>query len=69
MINVDTELKAQNMKTAMLLSVHDEIVFEVPPQEVDTASALIRDKMESVWDLNVPLKVNIEVGENWAAAH
>jgi DNA polymerase-1 len=69
MINVDTELKAQNMKTAMLLSVHDEIVFEVPPQEVDTASALIRDKMESVWDLYVPLKVNIEVGENWAAAH
>lgn len=69
MIDVDTELKAQNMKTAMLLSVHDEIVFEVPPQEVDTASALIRDKMESVWDLNVPLKVNIEVGENWAAAH
>jgi DNA polymerase-1 len=69
MIDVDSELKAQNMKTAMLLSVHDEIVFEVPPQEIDTASALIRDKMESVWDLNVPLKVNIEVGENWAAAH
>jgi DNA polymerase I-like protein with 3'-5' exonuclease and polymerase domains len=36
---------------------------------MDAASALIKDKMESVWDLNVPLKVNIEVGDNWAAAH
>ena len=69
MIHVDKELKSQNMKTAMLLSVHDEIVFEVPPEEVDTASALIKEKMESVWDLNVPLKVNIEVGNNWASAH
>ena len=69
MINVDNELKSRKMKTAMLLSVHDEMVFEVPPEEVETASALIKDKMESVWDLNVPLKVNIEVGSNWASAH
>ena len=53
----------------MLLSVHDEMVFEVPPEEIEAASALIKDKMESVWDLKVPLKVNIEVGNNWADAH
>lgn len=69
MINVDNELRSRNLKTVMLLSVHDEIVFEVPPEEVDAASALIKEKMESVWNLNVPLKVNIEVGSNWAAAH
>ena len=69
MINVDNELKSRKMKTAMLLSVHDEMVFEVPPEEVETASALIKDKMESVWDLKVPLKVNIEVGNDWATAH
>ncbi len=69
MINVDNELRSRNMKTAMLLSVHDEMVFEVPPEEVDAASALIKEKMESVWDLKVPLKVNIEVGNNWASAH
>jgi DNA polymerase I len=69
MIQVDKALKSKNMKTAMLLSVHDEMVFEVPPEEIDAASALIKDKMESVWDLNVPLKVNIEVGSDWAAAH
>jgi len=69
MIIVHNELKSRKMKTAMLLSVHDEMVFEVPPEEVDAASALIKDKMESVWDLNVPLKVNIEIGNNWASAH
>jgi DNA polymerase-1 len=69
MIHVDNELRSGNMKTAMLLSVHDEIVFEAPPEEIDVASALIKEKMESVWDLNVPLKVNIEVGSNWASAH
>jgi len=69
MIQVENALKSQNMKTAMLLSVHDEMVFEVPPEEIDAATALIKDKMETVWDLNVPLKVNIEVGDNWAAAH
>jgi len=69
MINVDNELQSRNMKTAMLLSVHDEMVFEVPPEEIDAASALIKEKMESVWDLNVPLKVNIEIGNNWASAH
>jgi DNA polymerase-1 len=69
MIDVNNELFSQNLKTAMLLSVHDEMVFEVPPEEIDAASALIKKKMESVWDLNVPLKVNIEVGDNWAAAH
>ncbi len=69
MINVDNALRSRNMKTAMLLSVHDEMIFEVPPDEVDAASALIKEKMESVWDLKVPLKVNIEVGDNWASAH
>ena len=50
----------------MLLSVHDEIVFEVPPDELDTVSNLVKEIMESVWDLKVPLKVNLAVGENWA---
>ena len=69
MIKVNQAIKAQNLKATMLLSVHDEIIFEVPPEEVDTACALIIEEMESVWDLNVPLKVNVQVGNNWAAAH
>jgi DNA polymerase-1 len=59
----------KRMKTTMLLSVHDEIIFEVPPEEIDDANALVREEMEGVWDLAVPLKVNVACGQNWAEAH
>lgn len=69
MINIDKALTEKNLKTAMLLSVHDELVFEVPPEELDMVSDLVKDKMENVWTLKVPLKVNISSGINWAQAH
>jgi len=69
MINVDQAVRKRRLKTAMLLSVHDEMIFEVPPDELDDAKALIRREMESVWDLAVPLKVNMACGINWAEAH
>jgi DNA polymerase-1 len=69
MINVAKALRAKNMRTTMLLSVHDEIIFEVPPEELDDARKLVREEMEGVWDLAAPLKVNIAVGKNWAEAH
>jgi DNA polymerase-1 len=53
----------------MLLSVHDEIVFEVPPEELETVKKLIKEIMEGIWDLKVPLKVNVASGGNWAEAH
>jgi DNA polymerase-1 len=53
----------------MLLSVHDEIVFEVPPKELETVKRLIKEIMEGIWDLKAPLKVNITSGENWAEIH
>ena len=69
MINVDFVLRDRNLKTAMLLSVHDEIVFEAPPDEIDLVQELVKNIMEGVWDLKVPLKVNIASGINWAEAH
>ena len=69
MIRVDSALTERGLKTAMLLTVHDELVFEVPPEEIDSATALIKTSMEGVWDLKVPLKVNVAKGENWAEAH
>ncbi len=69
MINVGKALHAKKMRTAMLLSVHDEMIFEVPPDELDAAQALVREQMEGVWDLAVPLKVNMAYGANWAEAH
>ena len=53
----------------MLLSVHDELVFEVPSEELDTVTPLVKEIMEDIWDLKVPLNVNVAVGENWAEAH
>ena len=69
MIRADRRLGEEKMKTAMLLSVHDEMIFEVPPEEMDTAEAIVREEMETVWELAVPLKVNVASGENWAEAH
>ena len=53
----------------MLLTVHDELVFEVPPDELDIVCNLVKEIMEGVWKLNVPLKVNVTYGANWAEAH
>jgi DNA polymerase-1 len=69
MINVERALKEQNHQAAMLLSVHDELVFEVPPDELESVAALVKSTMERVWNLKVPLKVNVETGTDWAAAH
>ncbi len=57
------------MKSAMLLTVHDELVFEVPPDELKIVTRLVKDIMEGVWELKVPLKINISHGNNWDEAH
>jgi DNA polymerase-1 len=69
MIRVDAAFSEKHLKTAMLLSVHDEIVFEVPPKELETVKRLIKEIMEGIWDLKAPLKVNITSGGNWAEIH
>jgi DNA polymerase-1 len=69
MINIDSAFRDKKLKSAMLLSVHDELVFEVPSEELDTVTHLVKEIMEDIWDLKVPLKVNVAVGENWAEAH
>ncbi len=65
MISLDQELRRRNLKSRMLLQVHDELVFEVPEAEVDTMRELVRDRMENVHPLSVPLLVEIGVGPNW----
>ncbi|MBC8394008.1 MAG: DNA polymerase I [Deltaproteobacteria bacterium] len=69
MIQVDNALKERNLKTTMLLSVHDELVFEVPPEELETVCQLVQEVMEGIWELKVPLKVNVQWGRNWAEVH
>jgi DNA polymerase-1 len=69
MIQVDTALMERNLKTAMLLSVHDELVFEAPSDELEIVEPLVKSIMENVWNLKVPLKVNIARGKTWADVH
>ena len=66
---MDETFKEKKLKSAMLLSVHDELIFEVPPDELNTVKKLVKKIMEGVWELKVPLKVNVACGENWAEAH
>ncbi|MGA9176639.1 MAG: DNA polymerase I [Desulfobacterales bacterium] len=69
MIRVDVAFREGGLNSAMLLSVHDEIVFEVPPEELASVKVLVKEIMEGIWDLKVPLKVNLASGDNWAKAH
>jgi DNA polymerase-1 len=68
MIEVDAALAAAGLATRMLLTVHDELVFEVPLDERAPAEALVRSTMEGVCDLRVPLVVDLGFGPNWADA-
>lgn len=69
MIKIDSELETQNLQTKMLLQVHDELLFESPLEELETAKALIKKEMESAFPTNVPLVVEVGVGDNWLEAH
>jgi len=69
MIRIDDALAREGFQAAMLLTVHDELVFEVPQHEVDAVSRRVQDIMEGIWELKVPLKVNVATGSNWAEAH
>lgn len=69
MIDVEGALRQAKLNTAMLLQVHDELLFEVPVKELDDARELIRERMEQVWPLSVPLTVEMGWGKNWAEAH
>jgi DNA polymerase-1 len=65
MIQIDAELRARKLKSRMLLQVHDELLFEVPENEIDTMRVFVREKMENVHTLSVPLLVELGVGPNW----
>ncbi|WP_343643203.1 DNA polymerase I [Chryseobacterium sp.] len=69
MIKIARELEEQKLTTKMLLQVHDELVFESPIDEIDAASKLIKTEMESALKTQVPLLVEIGVGNNWLEAH
>ena len=66
MIQVHRRLKSEKLHARMLLQIHDELVFEVPPEEVSPLAALVIQEMSGVGPLSVPLQVDVKTGANWA---
>jgi len=69
MVRLHEKLPAKGFKTAMLLQVHDELVFEAPKGELEDVTKLIRKEMEGAMELKVPLKVDVGAGKSWLEAH
>ena len=67
-VRVDAALRDGGLRSAMLLQVHDELVFECPPEELDEISRIVKREMEGACQLEVPLLVDIGVGANWRDA-
>jgi len=69
MIDIHKAIKKAKLKSKMILQVHDELVFEVPKEEVIQMNTLIKESMENALKLRVPVKVEIGIGNNWLEAH
>ena len=69
MIRLHSCLHEGPWQAKMLLQVHDELVFEVPKNELDDFKAVVKKEMENAFPLDVPLEVDLGVGQNWLEAH
>jgi len=69
MIRLHQKIQDENWQAKMLLQVHDELVFEVPKSELDAFQQIVKKEMEAAFDLDVPLVVDLGVGQNWLEAH
>ncbi|MBN1251820.1 MAG: DNA polymerase I [Bacteroidales bacterium] len=69
MINISNKLKENNLKSKMILQVHDELVFDVEKEELENIKAIVIKEMENAFKLKVPLTVDLGIGDNWLEAH
>jgi DNA polymerase-1 len=67
MIAIFRRMREEKLEARMILQIHDELLFEVSAQHVDRLVTMVREEMQSVIELRVPLKVDIKTGDNWAA--
>ncbi len=65
MIDIHKQLNLKKLKAKMVLQVHDELVFDVSAEELGDLVILVKDRMENVLKLDVPIKVDIKKGKNW----
>jgi len=68
MVRVDEALRREKLRSRLILQVHDELLLECPPEEVETAARILQEAMEGVIQLSVPLSAEVHEGQNWAEA-
>ena len=69
MINVSRRIQEEELQSRMVLQIHDELVFDAVPQEIDKLQQIVREEMENVIELSIPLTVECNYGKNWLEAH
>jgi len=69
MVAVQNFLEQRKLRTMLIMQVHDELVLEVPENELEEVAARLRELMQSVAKLDVPLLVDVGIGDNWDQAH
>jgi DNA polymerase-1 len=69
MINVDRRIAKEGLKSRMILQIHDELVFDAAADEVEKLEAIVKEEMENVTRLSIPLTVECNHGKNWLEAH
>jgi len=65
MVELHHEMEKRELRSKMILQVHDELVFEIPPEELDLMKGLVSKIMPDALKLSVPLKIDIKIGKNW----
>jgi len=66
MINISKRLKSERLYSKMLLQVHDELIFECPTDETEIVKRLVKEEMEGISELAVPIRVDMKIGKTWA---
>jgi DNA polymerase-1 len=69
MLRVVRRMEKDGCRSRLLLQVHDELIFEVPEQELTNMQLLVREEMEHAVELSIPLRVSMEVGHSWGELH
>jgi DNA polymerase-1 len=69
MINIHKEFEKNSLQSKMILQVHDELVFDVYKPELETVKTIVKQQMLNALQLEVPIEVSINEGENWLVAH
>ena len=66
MIAIDQEIQTQQLEGKMILQIHDELIFELPDREIALFKKIVKEKMENILQLCIPIEVHIAIGKNWA---